>query len=62
MLIAVYSIILALFCSTKRSQEEIEARKGGLFKTEMPAGYESVIQAKQARNALNMLASDLLDD
>lgn len=65
MLVAVYSIIglgvlttilLALFCSQKRSEEEILARKGGLFKTEMPAGYESAIQAKQARTALGLLA------
>ena len=71
MLISIYSIIglgmvttllLALFCSQKRSQEEIDARKGGLFKTEMPAGYESAIQAKQARTALGMLAQEILDE
>jgi hypothetical protein len=55
MLIVIYCIIglgmlttllLALFWSEKRSQEELDARKGGLFKTDMPAGYETEIKAR----------------
>lgn len=39
-------IMLALFCSTKRTQAELDARKGGLFKTEVAPSYE----AKYAKN------------
>lgn len=32
---------LALFCSQKRSESEIAARKGGLFQTTVAPSYES---------------------
>jgi len=39
LLIAV--IMLALFCSQKRSEAELQARKGGLFKTDIAPSYEA---------------------
>jgi hypothetical protein len=39
LLIAV--VLLALFCSQKRSEAELAARKGGLFKTDIAPAYEA---------------------
>jgi uncharacterized membrane protein YciS (DUF1049 family) len=55
-LIAIYMLIglliltviaVALFFSQKRTQEELDARKGGLFKTDMAPSYESKINRRK---------------
>ena len=57
-IIAIYSMVgllllvvfaVALFCSQKKTQEELAARKGGLFKTDMAPAYEAKIQKPSAR-------------
>jgi preprotein translocase subunit SecG len=40
---------LALFCSQKRSETEIAARKGGLFQTTVAPSYESKFVQKDRR-------------
>ena len=40
-------IAVALFFSQKRTQEELDARKGGLFKTDMAPSYESKINRRK---------------
>lgn len=57
-IIAIYSMIgllliavlmLALFCSQQRSEAELAARKGGLFKTDIAPSYEAKFQANDTR-------------
>jgi hypothetical protein len=54
---------LALFCSQKRSETEIAARKGGLFQTTVAPSYESkFVQNDQRRpTALGQIVQDLTE-
>lgn len=54
-------IIFALFCSEKRTEEELAARKGGLFKTEVAPAYEAKIAKPDLRrpSTLGRLVQDI---
>ncbi len=51
-------LIAAVFFSKKKTEEELAARKGGLFKTDMAPSYEAKIQ-RRPTTALGQIISDI---
>lgn len=56
-------LILALFCSQKKSEAELAARKGGLFKTDIAPSYEAKFKKPDARrpSTLGRLVQDIAE-
>lgn len=42
-LLVLAAVLIALFCTQQKSEAEVAARKGGLFKTDMAPSYEAKI-------------------
>ena len=63
-LLLVAVCMLALFCSQKRSEAELAARKGGLFKTDIAPAYEAkfVKQISRRPSAFGQLVQDITAD
>lgn len=55
-------VFLALFCSVKRTEAELAARKGGLFKTDIAPSYESKFVSKQDINRRPSTLGRLVED
>lgn len=54
-------LIVAIFFSQKKTEEELAARKGGLFKTDMAPSYESKINIVRRPTTLGMLVADIAE-
>ena len=60
-LLFVAVLVLALFCSQKRSEAELAARKGGLFKTDIAPSYEAKFVDYRRPSTLGRLVQDIAE-
>jgi hypothetical protein len=58
-LLMIVVLMVAIFFSQKKTEGELAARKGGLFKTDMAPSYESKIIRRPT--TLGMLVADIAE-